>query len=53
VSGPAEVLLRYPARAWQRGRRLHVEQTSDQPLYVGTQITLRAGEQLVFDAHER
>jgi hypothetical protein len=52
VSGPAEVLLRYPARAWQRGRRLHVEQTSDQPLYVGTQITLRAGAQLVFEAPE-
>ena len=52
VSGPAEVLLRYPARGWQRGRRLHVEQTSDQPLYVGTQITLRAGEQLVFEAPE-
>ena len=48
-----EVLLRYPARGWQRGRRLHVEQTSDQPLYVGTQITLRAGEQLVFEAPER
>jgi hypothetical protein len=48
-----EVLLRYPARGWQRGRRLHVEQTSEQPLYVGTQITLRAGEQLVFEAPER
>ena len=53
VSGPAEVLLRYPARGWQRGRRLHVEQTSDQPLYVGTQVTLRAGEQLVFEAQEQ
>jgi hypothetical protein len=53
VSGPAEVLLRYPARGWQRGRRLHVEQTSDQPLYVGTQVTLRAGEQLIFEANER
>lgn len=53
VSGPAEVLLRYPARGWQRGRRLHVEQTSDQPLDVGTQVTLRAGEQLVFEAAER
>src|SRR4051812_30331307 len=52
VSGPAEVLLRYPARGWQRGRHLHVEQTSDQPLYVGTQITLRAGEQLVFETPE-
>ncbi len=52
VSGPAEVLLRYPARGWQRGRRLYVEQTSDEPLYVGTQIRLRAGEQLVFEAPE-
>src|SRR3954447_1112713 len=52
VNGPAEVLLRYPARGWQRGRRLHVEQTSDQPLHVGTQITLRTGEQLVFEAPE-
>src|SRR3954470_5718902 len=53
VDGPAEVLLRYPARGWQRGRRLHVEQTSDQALYVGTQITLRAGEQLVVEAPAR
>src|SRR3954451_5459185 len=53
VTGPAQVLLRYPARGWQRGRRLHVEQTSDQPLYVGTRITLRAGEQLMFEAPER
>src|SRR3954452_22230344 len=53
VSGPAEVLLRYPARGWQRGRRLYVEQTSDQPLYVGTQIRLRPGEQLVFEAPDR
>jgi hypothetical protein len=29
---------------------LHVEQTSDQPPDVGTQITPRAGEQLVFEA---
>ena len=53
VDGPAQVLLRYPARGWQRGRRLHVEQTSDQPLYVGTQVTLRAGEELIFEASER
>jgi hypothetical protein len=49
VRGPARLVLRYPARGWQRGRRLHVEQTSDEPLYVGTQITLRAGEQIVFE----
>jgi hypothetical protein len=53
VRGPARVLLRYPTRGWQRGRRLHVEQTSDQPLYVGTQVTLREGEQLVFEAPQR
>src|SRR4051794_6415100 len=49
VHGPARVVLRYPARGWQRGRRLHVEQTADEPLFVGTQITLRAGEDLVFE----
>jgi hypothetical protein len=53
VRGPARVLLRYPSRGWQRGRKLHVEQTSDEPLFVGTQITLRAGEELVFEAAER
>src|SRR3954470_23304977 len=35
VRGPARVVLRYPSRGWQRGRRLHVEQTSDEPLFVG------------------
>ena len=53
VRGPARVVLRYPARGWQRGRRLHIEQTSDEPLFVGTQITLRAGEELVLEASER
>ena len=46
------MLLRYPARGWQRGRRLHVEQTSDRALDVGTLITLRAGEQLLIEARE-
>jgi hypothetical protein len=53
VRGPARVLLRYPSRGWQRGRRLHVEQTSDEPLFVGTQVTLRDGEELVFEVGER
>jgi hypothetical protein len=53
VSGPGRVVLRYPARAWQRGRRLHVEQTSEEPLFVGTEVTLRAGEEIVFEAGER
>ena len=52
VSGPTRVVLRYPARGWQRGRRLHVEQTSEQPLYLGTQVTLRAGERIVFERAE-
>jgi hypothetical protein len=49
VRGPARVLLRYPSRGWQRGRRLHVEQTSDEALFVGTQVTLRDGEELIFE----
>ena len=49
VVGPARVLLRYPSRGWQRGRRLHVEQTSDEPLFVGTEVTVRDGEELVFE----
>jgi hypothetical protein len=49
IRGPAQILLRYPARGWQRGRRLHVEQTSDEPLFVGTQVTLRDGEELIFE----
>src|SRR3954454_5452732 len=49
VRGPARVLLRYPSRGWQRGRRLHVEQTSEEPLFVGTQVTLRDGEELIFE----
>jgi hypothetical protein len=53
VRGPTRVLLRYPSRGWQRGRRLHVEQTSHKPLFVGTQVTLREGEELVFEAGER
>ena len=52
VQGPARVLLRYPSRGWQRGRRLHVEQLSDEPLFVGTQVTLRPGEELVVEASE-
>jgi hypothetical protein len=51
IRGPARVLLRYPARAWQTGRVLHLEQTSDVPAFVGSQITLRAEQRLRF--HER
>src|SRR3954454_23561731 len=49
LRGPAAVLLRYPSRVWQRGRRLHVEQTSEEPLFVGTQVTLRDAEELIFE----
>ena len=48
VSGPARVLLRYPAQAWQVGRVLHIQQTSDEPAFVGSQITLQARQQLEF-----
>ena len=51
VRGPARVLLRYPARAWQSGRVLHLEQTSDVPAFVGSQITPRAEQRLRF--HDR
>jgi len=42
--GPARVLLRYPARATQRGRRLLVSQGSDMPLRRGKELTF-AGRQ--------
>lgn len=51
VRGPARVLLRYPARAWQTRHVLHLEQTSDVPAFVGSQITLQAEQRLRF--HER
>jgi hypothetical protein len=51
VTGPARVLLRYPAQAWRAGRVLHVEQTGDEPAFVGKEVALQAGQRLQF--HDR
>lgn len=47
INGPASVLLRYPARAWRRGAALHMEQTSQRPLWRAKRIALRPGQRLV------
>jgi hypothetical protein len=49
IVGPARVLLRYPARAWQEGRTLHVQQTAERPMWVGKQVTLERGQRVVFE----
>jgi hypothetical protein len=46
VSGPASVLLRFPARARPRGKALELEQSSGEPMWRGKRVRLRAGEQL-------
>ena len=48
VDGPAELLLRYPAQARQRGGRLIVRQTGAAPLWRGKRILVRAGQRVVF-----
>ena len=48
VDGPAELLLRYPAEARQRGRKLFVRQTGAAPLWRGKRILVRAGQRVVF-----
>ena len=53
VIGPGRVLLRYPAQAWQTGRVLHIEQTGEEPAFVGSQVTLHAGQRLEFHAARR
>ena len=40
VRGPAEVTLRYPARARARGRRLELQQTGARPLWRGKLLRL-------------
>jgi hypothetical protein len=47
VRGPARVLLRYPFRAVQRGRRLTVTQLDGEPLWRGKEIVLSSGQELV------
>ena len=46
--GPARVLLRYPGRATQRGRRLLVSQSSAAPLRRGKQLSFAGRRELRF-----
>jgi hypothetical protein len=46
--GPARVLLRYPARATQRGRRLIVSQTSPAALRRGKELALAGRQEVRF-----
>ncbi len=46
ITGPAELLLRYPAQGRQRGRRLRLAQAGDQPLDRSQHVTLEAGQTL-------
>lgn len=47
VRGPAEVVLRYPATATQRGRTLRIAQAGGRPMWRGKRIALAAGQRLV------
>jgi len=46
VRGPAEVTLRYPARARARGRKLELEQSEGGPLWCGKVVRLGEGQRL-------
>lgn len=46
VSGPAEVLLRYPAAATQRGSTLELRQIPGRPMWSGRRISLAEGQRL-------
>lgn len=46
INGPARVLLRLPARARARGRRLDVASTAGRPMMRGKELVLRDGQRL-------
>lgn len=46
VSGPAEIVVRYPFRARRARRTLHIRQAHDQPMWRGKQVTLQRGQRL-------
>jgi hypothetical protein len=48
VQGPAELLLRYPAQARQRGGKLTVRQAGAAPLWRGKRILVRADQRVEF-----
>ena len=47
VRGPCRVLLRFPARARARGRRLAITQASGEPMPWGKEVRLQRGQRLV------
>ena len=48
VDGPAELLLRYPAQARQRGGRMVVRQGSAAAMWRGKRVMVRKGQRVVF-----
>lgn len=46
ITGPAQLLLRYPAEGRQRGRRLRLVQAGEEPLDRPQRVTLQAGQTL-------
>ena len=50
IEGPATVVVRYPARVEQKGRRLRLRQSSAEPMWKGKQITLAEGARLELEA---
>jgi len=48
VEGPAELLLRYPAQARQRGGKLVVRQAGAGAMWRGKRVIVRAGQRVVF-----
>lgn len=47
VAGPARLIVRYPVTARERRGRLVLERGAGEPLWRGTEITLRAGQRAV------
>lgn len=46
ITGPAELLLRYPAEGRQRGLRLHLVQAGEQPLDRPQRVRLQTGQSI-------
>jgi hypothetical protein len=47
VTGPADVILRYPVELSQRRHGLDVRQTGDEPLWRGKRLRLNDGDRVV------
>jgi len=47
VAGPCRVIVRYPMRVSQRGRKLCLQQLGDEPLWSGKTITVPADARVV------